>query len=203
MRSCGLIVSLGLAWLTGCQCSSGEIVGLDSDTSSEASGEMSTGSSISGEGSTGEPFDASRWIGRYHFESTFLPFGESGYPGGDYSLVNFEILHDSRATMLYDDCSFEEPITIAYEWLPPEDGWMSLRPGAGETSLRFLSLEDVENLRVKLVEPCRELEFEVDGMGLSFTVVRPGASCWVDKCTTGHVMQVDYCEGEQPEEVCP
>ncbi|MCX4239441.1 hypothetical protein [Paraliomyxa miuraensis] len=166
---------------------------LDSDTSSGVPEDMTAVSSGSGDESIGEPFDASRWIGRYHFENTFLPFGERGDPGGDYSLVNFEILPDSRASLLYDDCNFELPIVIAYEWLPSDDGWLNLHPGQGETSLRFLGRTDVETLRVQLIEPCRELEFEADGRGLSFSVVRPGESCWVDRCTTPHTMQVDYC----------
>ena len=31
-----------------------------------------------------------------------------------------------------------------------------------------------------------------------FVVVRPGASCWVERCTTPGLIQVDYCEGEEP-----
>jgi hypothetical protein len=191
------MVLLSATWLAGCQCASTDVVQLDSDASS-TSGELLTGSSLSSDTSTGEPFDASRWIGRYHFENTFLPFGERGDPHGTYSLVNFEILPDGRASMFYDACSFDEPINIAYEWLPSEDGWLSLRPGAGETSLRFLAVEDVGTLHVQLVEPCRELVFEIDGASPGFTIVRPGESCWVDRCTTPGIMQVDYCEGEEP-----
>ncbi|MCX4246749.1 hypothetical protein [Paraliomyxa miuraensis] len=207
LRPYMMLASLALAWPTGCQCSSGELVEVDSEGSSGTFEETLAASSGSGDESTGEPFDASRWIGRYHFESTFLPFGESGYPGGNYTLTNFEILPDSRATMLHDHCNYKEPITIEYQWLPSENGWLILQPGAGERSLRFNADPDVESLRVRLIEPCRELEFDYDGtmigMGRSFTLIRPGASCWVDKCTTGSIMQVDYCDGEQPEDVCP
>lgn len=204
MRPRVLFVSLAIVVSpTGCNCPNGDIVELDADASSGAPEDMTGASSGSGDESTEEPFDASRWIGRYHFESVFLPFGERGDPHGAFLLVNFEIFPDSRATMFYDDCNFEEPLVIHYEWTPSEDGWLSLRPGEGETSLRYLGRTDVEALRVRLVEPCRELEFDADGMGLSFYVVRPGASCWVDKCTTPHTMQVDYCEGEEPEVACP
>jgi hypothetical protein len=150
-------------------------------------------------GFTREPFDASRGTGRYHFEYVFLPFGELGDPHGSYSLTNFEILPDGRASMFYDHCSFDVPITIAYEWLPSdEEGWLNLYPGMGETLLRYMALVDVESLRVQLMEPCRELQFAMAGRPQSFIVVRPGASCWVDRCTTPDMMQVDYCEGEEP-----
>src|SRR5690606_30066793 len=158
----------------------------------------SSSSAGSSDGSTGEPFDASRWIGRYHFENVLLPFGERGDPQGSASLTNLEILPDARATMFYDNCVFDEPILIEYEWRPSPDGWMDFLPGAGESSLRFRADPEVESLRVRLVEPCRELEVEVDGGDVGFTVVRPGEACWVDRCTTPGIMQIDYCEGEEP-----
>jgi hypothetical protein len=153
--------------------------------------------SSSGEASTGEPFDASRWIGRYHYENVFLPFGEGGDPG-DLTLVNVEILADSTAVMFYDNCAFDEPIIIKYAWTPGEPGWLDLRPGEGEPSLRFLSADNLKTLRVRLIEPCRALEFEVDGWADSSAPFHPGESCWVDRCTTPGIMQVDYCEGEEP-----
>jgi hypothetical protein len=189
---------LAATWLAGCQCADADIVEIDSDASSSSSGETSTGSSTGGDGTTGEPFDASRWIGRYHFEHTFTTLGEpmdSSYAG---SLTNFEILSDGRAMMFYDHCSYEEPLTVAYEWFPSEDGWLSLRPGPGETSLRFMANPGVETIRLRLIEPCRELEFEVDGRPPGFYIVRPGASCWVNRCTTPGIAQLDYCEGEEP-----
>lgn len=187
---------LATCWLAGCECASADDVELGSDTSSSTSGGASTGSEAS---TTGEPFDASRWIGRYHFENVFLPFGERGDPHGSYSLANFEILPDGSASMFYDNCAFEAPITIAYRWIPSEEGWLRLLPGEGETSLRYWALDDLDTLRVQLIEPCRELRFEIDGKpDGGFYLVRPGESCWVDRCTTYHVMQVDYCEGEEP-----
>jgi hypothetical protein len=190
---------LGAMLMAGCQCPNADIVEIDSNVSSSASGEVVTGSSTSTDASTGEPFDASRWAGRYHFEHVFVPFGEPSDTLGADALVNFEILPDGRATMFYDKCFFEQPVTIAYEWLPSEDdGWLTLHPGEGESSLRFLDNQDVGILRVQLVEPCRELNFEIDGRPPGFTIVRPGESCWVDRCTVYHVMQVDYCEGEEP-----
>jgi hypothetical protein len=191
---------LAVTWLAGCHCENASLVELDSEVSTNASSGTDTGSSSSPTSTTGFPFDASRWIGRYHFENVFLPFGERGDPHGSSSLVNFEILPDGRASMFYDNCTFEVPVTIAYEWLPSEDaGWLSLYPGVGETSLRYMANDEVETLRVQLVEPCRELRFEIDGKpDGGFYVVRPGASCWVDRCTTPNIMQVDYCDGEEP-----
>lgn len=194
-----LLASLATIWLGGC-CPDGnvDVVALDSDTASSSFGETSSSSGGSPEGSTGEPFDASRWVGRYHFENVLLPFGERGDPHGSASLTNLEILPDARATMFYDNCVFDEPILIEYEWHLSPDGWMDLLPGAGESSLRFRADPEVESLRVRLVEPCRELEVEVDGGDVGFTVVRLGESCWVDRCTTPGIMQADYCEGEEP-----
>lgn len=175
--------SLSLAFLGAC--------------TAEASSDPASGEA--GDDSTGAPFDASRFIGRYHFESAFLPFGERGDPHGTYALVNFEILPDSRATMFYDDCTFDVPITIDYRWTPSDEGWLSLHPGAGETSLRYWALVGLESLRVRIVEPCRALELEIDGEpDPGFYSVKPGESCRVDRCTTYHIMQVDYCEGEEP-----
>lgn len=194
---------LVMASLAGCQCADRDLMDLDRSSASSSSGDELTGSSGSSEGSTGEPFDASRWIGRYHFEHTFVPFGEHGDVDGASALTNFEILPGGRATMFHDNCYSEEAISIVYDWLPAEDGWLALHPGPGETSLRFEANPDVESLRVKLIEPCRELEFDVEGRTPSFTIVRPGESCWVDRCTTPHGMQIDYCEGEEPEVTCP
>jgi hypothetical protein len=69
-------------------------------TDSETTSGMLTGGSS--EETTDAPFDASRWIGRYHYETPFLPFGERGDPMGPYMLANFEIFADSTAIMLFD-----------------------------------------------------------------------------------------------------
>jgi hypothetical protein len=145
-----------------------------------------------------EPFDASRWIGRYHFESVLFPFGERGDTHGPNALINFEILPDSRATIFYDDCSFDDPVTRTYAWSPGEEGWLDLQAEPGEPWLRFLGPDPVGSLRVQLVEPCRDLRIEVDGSVNTWMPFRPGESCWVDRCTTPNIMQVDYCEGEVP-----
>ncbi len=180
---------------SACHCESKDDQGSDGLGSS---GAFTDGASGSSDASAGTPFDASRWIGRYHYENPFLPFGERDDPMGTHSLMNFAIFEDSTASLFYDDCSFDRPTLIAYAWVPSEEGWLSLFAGAGEPSLRFGSIEDLETLRVHLVGSCRELEFEADGVILPWTPFHPGESCWVDRCTTGNVMQVDYCEGEEP-----
>jgi hypothetical protein len=200
-RSTGMTL-LATTLLAGCHCANADIVELGSEGSTSTSGEALTGSSASNDSSTGEPFDGSRWIGRYHFENFFLPFGERGDPHGDYALVNFEVLPDGWATIFYDSCSFDEPVTRTYEWTPDEEGWLDLQAGPGEPWLRFLGPDRVDTLRVQLVEPCRELWFEIDGRVSGWMPFFPGESCWVDRCTTPGIMQVDYCEGEEPPS-CP
>lgn len=191
------VAHAALLWLAGCQCADSDLVELESESSTSAAEDALTDSSDGSTGTTGEPFDASRWIGRYHYENVYLPFGERGDSLGSNALINFEILTDSQATIFYDDCAFDVPVTRAYEWSPGEEGWLDLQPGPDEPSLRFLGTDRVDTLRIQLVEPCRELRFEIDGQvsGLPF---RPGESCWVDRCTTPNIMQVDYCEGEEP-----
>jgi hypothetical protein len=189
--------------LPGCHCGNTDIVDPDSDTSTTAS-TASTASedaltTPSSTGTTGEPFDASRWLGRYHYENVFLPFGERGNPHGSYSLANFEILPDQTAAMFYDDCSYDEGVTTLYTWVPSDDDdWLELHPGPGETSLRFWADPDVETLRVQMIDPCRELRFEIDGRIEGLAPFRPGESCWIDRCVTPSIIHVDYCEGEEP-----
>jgi hypothetical protein len=184
---------------TACYCANtgDEHTSLASSTS--AGGSLDGSSSSSSEGTTAVPFDASRWLGRYHYESFVLPFGEYGDPQGPRKLLNFEILADSRAILFHDDCAFEEPNIIAYEWEPDGADWLRLLPGEGETSLRFEAAEDLESLRVRLTGPCRELKFEIEGRLEDWLPFFPGESCWVDRCTTVPIfIQVDYCEGEEP-----
>lgn len=196
-----VLVSLSAA----CHCA--QVVETDTDPSTSGTSDTSTGvsSSTSGtsESSTGEPFDASQWVGIYHYENPFLVFGESVDPAGtSRTLANFEIFADSRATMFYDNCSFDEPIVIDYVWEPGEEGWLRLLPGKGEPSLRYMSAENVESLLVQRSEPeemCRpRLVFEFDGIHDSFAPFYPGKSCWVDRCTVPNRFHVDYCEGQDP-----
>jgi hypothetical protein len=181
-----------------CHCA--QAVEMDTGSSTTSSDPSTGASSSTSESSTstGDPFDASRWIGRYHFENPFLPFGELGDPLGERVLANFEVFADSTASLFYDDCDSPEPLVDEYRWEPDEQGWLSLFPGEGESSLRLVALEDLETLRVRLDEPCRDLAFEADGTIVPWFSFRPGESCWVVRCTVPNLMQVDYCEGEEP-----
>jgi len=189
----------------GCQCEQGLEDGTEATTGTSLATEALTGgasssesSSGSSDASTGALFDPSRWIGRYHYQDPWLEFGERGDPLGPHMLLNFEIHADSTASMHYDDCAFDEPTVVAYEWTPGEPGWLDLHPGEGESSLRVMAGHDLDSVRIQLVEPCRALQFEIDGIIDHWLLLRPGASCWTDRCTTGNLMEVDYCEGEEP-----
>jgi hypothetical protein len=205
MRASKAIMLVLVVLEAACHCERMEGTDTDSvgSTTDTATGRSSSSSDGSSSGSTGEPFDASLWVGRYHYENVFMEFGELGNPNGCECLLNFEIFPDSRAVLFYDQCSFEEPIIIRYVWEPDdEDGWLRLRPGEGEASLRYMAAENLKSLKVQRTEPpemCRpQLAFVVDGIVGVFAPFFPGESCWVDRCTVPNRMQVWYCEGEEP-----
>jgi hypothetical protein len=193
---------------SACHCESAYVHDTESQDTGGQDTEGTTGTwgasgvltGSSDEESTGAPFDASRWIGRYHYEYVFAEWGD---PIATDMLVNLEIFEDSTATMFYDHCTFDVPEIIRYEWTPDEEsGWLELHPGAGESSLRLLSGEDLETLRVHLIEPCRELRFEYDGYEDDWLPFYPGESCWINRCGDGMSPVVGYCEGEEPP-ACP
>lgn len=175
--------------LLGCPCESSEALVTDAASSDSSS----TGESI-------DPhLDASRWIGRYHYEDAWLEFGERGDPIGAPMLINFEVRADGTATMFYEGCADWPAIVIAYRWELGEDGWLHLYPGEGESRLRFMAADDVGTLRAYLGEPCEErLLFEADGRIQAWLDFFPGESCWVDRCTSPDILRIDYCEGEEP-----
>jgi hypothetical protein len=187
-----------LSLCAACHCA--QAVDMDAGPSTSTSDTSTGASSSTNENSTSiaEPFDPSVWVGRYHYENPFLPFGELGDPHGERVLANFEIFADSTASLFYDDCDSPEPIVDEYRWELDEQGWLSLFPSVGDSSLKLVALEDLETLRVRLVAPCRELEFEADGAIIPWFSFRPGESCWLVRCTVPNLMQVDYCEGEEP-----
>jgi hypothetical protein len=186
-----------------CDCDSSSYVDASATVSeagdvSTSTGDVSTstwGATGAITGSAGAPFDASRWVGRYHYLYPLVDrWGEQSQTT---ELVNFEFREDGTMTMLYDRCSFDWPEIVHYEWEPDEEpGWIELHPGAGQPYLRFLVDQPYESIRVHLIEPCRELEFEVDGNVDTWLLVYPGAWCWLNRCGNG--IRVDYCEGEEP-----
>jgi hypothetical protein len=184
-----------------CQCDRTIEHDTDDATSTGTSTTSDSATASSSEESTGAPFDASRWLGRYHVEFPLTTFGEPGPThGGGGSLVNFEIFADGTATMVYEDCGSSPSIIVNYAWVPDEPDWLALHPGDGETSLRYMALEGLETLRVHIMEPCRELEVEYDGRIDAWSPFFPGASCWVhpDRCFPPDSTHRDYCEGEEP-----
>jgi hypothetical protein len=209
MRASTAIMLVLVVLSAACHCAKADDVDTDGDADLESSGSSTSGtpatSSSTSESSTGDPFDASPWIGRYHYENPFLTFGVLFDPlpvETDRTLANFEIFDDSRARMSYDSCSFEEPIVINYIWEPDGADWLRLRPGASETSLRYMAGVNLDSLRVRRIEPaesCRpQLNFEYDGQLDLWSSFFPGESCWVDRCTAPKRFHVDYCEGEEP-----
>jgi hypothetical protein len=191
-----------LAWAVlwaGCQCEgeSGDGGGSSTATTTSTTTGASSGRSLSS--GPQAPFDASRWVGRYHYEDPRLELGERGEPLGPAMLANFEIFEDATATLLYDDCTLAEPLVSDYVWTTDDDGWLSLDPAGDEATLRFGTIDGLLGLRVRLIfVPCPELRFEVDGYVYEWLPFRPGESCWVDRCTTPGIVQIDYCEGEEP-----
>jgi hypothetical protein len=184
-----------------CQCD--RTIEHDSDgaTSMGASTTSGSSSASSSEESTGAPFDASRWLGRYHYEFALMTFGEAGPThGAGGTLANFEILADGTATMLHEYCGMIPSQIVKYEWVSDEPDWLALHPGEGETSLRYNAATDLDSLRVHMIGPCRELELEADGQIVDWTTFKPGASCWVreSRCFPPDSTHIDYCEGEEP-----
>lgn len=210
-RHCGLL-ALALASACHDDVAPGDATAAPTATESgdtvvtETSGQTSTSDAMStDEGTSSEPFDLLPWVGRYHFEDPFHPFGQSNEVQGSTLLANFEVFPDFTAAMFVDQCSLDEPIQIAYVVVPETPTTLRLLPGDGEPSLRFKGLTDLDDLRVMMIDPCRELTFEYDGMPEpeGWGSWHPGEACWVDRCETSDlVFHIDYCEGEEPP-ACP
>lgn len=208
-RHCGLL-ALVLASACHDDVAPGDATAASTATESgdtvatETSGVTSTSDAMSTEESTtSDPFDITPWVGRYHFEDPFHPFGQSNELHGTAQLANFEVFPDSTAAMFSDLCSSDKPIEIAYVVVSETPTTLRLLPGDGESSLRFKGLTGLDDLRVMMIEPCGELTFEYDGMPEGFGSWHPGEACWVDRCETSDlVFHIDYCAGEEPP-ACP
>lgn len=142
--------------------------------------------------------DISRFLGIFHTESYFTPFGrEVPNPGGP-KLVNLEILADGTASMTMEICSLLfGTVEIAWRWEARPGPWLEFTPGPGEDSLRFMARTDVETVRATINEEC-ELLFEVDGELITSEIFRPGKACWVNRCDPVWTVHIDYCDGEPP-----
>ena len=158
---------------------------------------MTTGEGVTA-GSTEEAVDASRFIGTFHNENDFVPFGREVYDPGSASIANLEIRADGTAHMSYEICSEQyEPREIAWRWEVHPGPWLELFPGPGEGSLRFMAVDELESLRVMPVGDC-DLHFEVDGELVPYETFRPGLACWVNRCEPTGTVHIDYCDGEEP-----
>lgn len=185
-----------------CECTDRPMHDMDEDaegtmveTEGTAAGEEST---TPGEPSAGESIDVSRFIGSFHNENDFVPFGSEVYDPGSSSIANLEIRADGTAQMTYEICSEQyEPREIAWRWEVHQGPWLELLPGQGESSLRFMAVDGLESLRVLPVGEC-DLHFEVDGELVSYETFRPGLACWVNRCEPTGTVHIDYCEGEVP-----
>jgi hypothetical protein len=182
-----LLLTLGPA---GCECADRSHLD-ESDTLGDTS--LGSSSMVESDGA----FDVSRFLGTFHGEALFTPFGYEGYDLGSTVVENVEIRPDDTAGMVWEPCSTAYgPREIAWRWEARADRWLELLPGEGEDSLRWRSMTDLESLRVTVDDQC-EIRFEVDGE-LYPDPFRPGKACWVNRCEGGKA-HVDYCELPVPE----
>lgn len=170
--------------------------GASSSASSDTMG--STTAAATADGASAGTIDASRFLGIFHGEPPFTPFGCEGHDFGSTLLVNVEIRPDGTASMIWEDCSVTRGTTeIQWRWEALADDELELLPGPGEGSLRWLAVTHLGSLRATIDDEC-ELRFEVDGE-LRHVPFRPGEACWVNRCEDGKA-HVDYCE--RPAPVC-
>ena len=181
--------------------------GSQGTTEDEGPGVTSTSTSASADSSTGAPFDIAPWVGRYHYEWPFSPFGEVNNTNGGTTLANFEIRADSTALSTYEECSSESPTVIEYVVEPLSQMRVRLLPGPGDATLRYLAGLELDEIQITLDEGCGVLAFhltrEPGDLPLTEPFWHPGAACWVDRCTSTTpegvtAFQIDYCEGEEP-----
>lgn len=165
------------------------------DDAWESTGVESASAGTTTEAASGGP-DLSRFIGVFHNEGYFVPFGVEVEDPGGAILANVEIREDGTAGMTMELCSLDfGTLEIEWRWEPRSDGWIELRPGRGESSLRFMALNELSTLRAAIDEEC-ELRFEVDGDLVNDEVFRPGRACWVNRCEVNGRVHIDLCEGE-------
>lgn len=176
--------------------------GMDEVANGDA--ETSTGAtSVGGEASTtgaSEPIDVSRFLGLFHNENRLVPLGDPVDNPGGVALTHVEIRPDGSASMTMETCSdLLGTIEIAWRWEASPGPVLELFPGAGEESLRYMAMTDVESLRLLPVGSC-DFQFEIDGAVITAPTetFHPGRACWVTRCEPTWVVEIDYCPGEEP-----
>lgn len=142
--------------------------------------------------------DVSRFMGVFHNESQFIPFGMETMNTGSPTIANIEIREDGTASMVMETCNEDYgPLEIAWRWEALPGPRLDFLPGPGEESLRFMALPDLESLRATMDDACYLL-FEVDGTIIDSQTFRPGKACWVNRCEPHWTVHIDYCDGEAP-----
>jgi hypothetical protein len=148
--------------------------------------------------STDDTADVSPFLGIFHNENQYIPFGRETTNPSDPSIANVEILPDGTATMTMETCNEDfGPLAIAWRWAARTGPWLEFTPGPGEESLRFMVLTDLASLRATIDDDCG-LQFEIDGEPLTVQTFRRGKACWVNRCEPSWTVHIDYCEGEEP-----
>jgi hypothetical protein len=178
----------------------------DQGTSGEGASSSSTTMTTAIEASTTSPAeDASRFLGVFHRDDFFGGpiWGEPEIPSLWPLLVNVEIRPDGTAGMFRQSCLVvfdDRPVEVEWRWELARDGWLELRPGPGEASLRFIEPTELASLRATIDDQCT-MQFEADGELLGY-VFRRGRACWVNRCDPPWTVHIDYCDGEVPPQ-CP
>lgn len=187
--------------LVGCQCAEPTVHEGGSADGTDASTGVATGEDESETEATEGSVDVSPFLGVFHNEFDFIPFGREVQNVGDPTIANVEILPDGTARMTMESCDPSYgPLDIAWRWDARPGPVLELSPGPGETSLRFMARSDLQSLRITL-DDC-DLLFEVDGEPVSSQVFRPGRACWVNRCMPAWTVHIDYCDGEPPPSAC-
>jgi hypothetical protein len=201
-----MAVVLAAGWASsGCECAERKLHdGLGSTTTMEL--ETSTGGTMTiGAESTTRTTDdtesavpVSRFMGIFHSENPYLPFGMETMNTGSATIANLEIREDGTASMVMETCNKDYgPLEIAWRWEARPGPWLEFLPASDEEPLQFMALTDLESLRVTTEGTC-DLLFEADGVLITYELFRPGKACWVNRCDPVWTVHIDYCDGEAP-----
>jgi hypothetical protein len=185
-----------------CQCTGRRTDEHTANSEDLAAASTDTGESTTSAGeptteTTGDVVDVSRFMGVFHSEFDFIPFGREVPNTGDPVIANLEIRPDGTASMVMENCDLNYgPLEIAWRWDARPGPTLEFTPGPGEGSLRFMARSDLQSVRATL-DGC-DLLFEVDGAPVSTEVYRPGRACWVNRCMPAWTVHIDYCDGQAP-----
>ena len=204
-RHTAMAAVLAAGWSSSrCECAERKLHdGLSSTSTMEL--EASAAGTTTGAESTAHPTDdtestvnVSRFMGLFHNENQFIPFGMETMNTHDASIANLEIREDGTASMVMETCNEGfGPLEIAWRWEPHPGPRLDFMPGPGEDTLRFMTLTNVETMWAFIDDAC-ELVFQIDGVNIHSQTFRPGKACWVNRCEPAWTVHIDYCDGEAP-----